>query len=99
MCKRKLEETSKNRKECEKTLEEVNQSCEHTNNKIKDLNERIDDLQTRLERSENLIEELAKEKVRWQELESVLETKLSKLEGDCLISSAFLSYAGVFPNN
>lgn len=55
------------------------------------MNQKMEDLQTRLERSENLIEELAKEKVRWQDLEEILETKLTKLQGDCLISAAFLS--------
>jgi len=62
-----------------------------TNTRIKNENERMEELQTKLERSENLIEEMGKEKVRWQEQEDMLENKLSKLEGDCLISSAFLS--------
>jgi dynein heavy chain 1 len=55
------------------------------------MNLKMEDLQTRLERSENLIEELAKEKDRWINLEKLLETKQSKLQGDCLISAAFLS--------
>jgi len=86
-----VEETNKMLKEGEETLEFINQSYQQTETNIADQNQKMEDLQTRLERSEALIDELAKEKNRWADLEEQLDTKLVKLQGDCLISSTFLS--------
>lgn len=56
-------------------------------------------LKLKLERAAMLVDGLSGERIRWQETVLVLEELFDCLPGDCLISTAFISYLGPFVSN
>ncbi|XP_046433182.1 dynein axonemal heavy chain 2 [Neodiprion fabricii] len=56
-------------------------------------------LKLKLERAAMLVDGLSGERVRWQETVLILEKLFDRLPGDCLISTAFISYLGPFVSN
>lgn len=46
-----------------------------------------------------LVDGLSDEKIRWETTVIDLEENFTNLVGDCLVASAFLSYAGPFVSN
>merc|ERR1719399_2754459 len=63
---------------------------------LKSLKDEAESMQRKLHAASQLIEGLGSERERWtEELKSLSDIKL-RLDGDCLVCSAFLSYAGAF---
>lgn len=60
------------------------------------LRKESEDTEIKLKRAEQLVSGLSGERVRWEESIKRYDASLILLPGDCLISSAFLSYAGPF---
>eukprot|EP00913_Durusdinium_trenchii_P009754 g9162.t1 len=55
-----------------------------------------EELKVKLERAGKLVDGLAGEKVRWTESLGKFDAQQENLFGDCLVSAAFMSYAGPF---
>lgn len=53
----------------------------------------------KLERAAMLVENLAGEKERWEDTVEQLDAFFEFLPGDCLLSTAFISYLGPFVSN
>ena len=84
-------------------LEELNAQLaelyRQLNEKTELLNElrlKEEKLRKQLERAIILVESLSGERERWIETVANLDTQFEKLPGDCLISTAFISYLGPF---
>lgn len=60
------------------------------------LSEQAATMERRLNAAEKLLTGLGREEERWTEDEKGLMIKVHNLTGDCLTTSAFLSYAGPF---
>lgn len=58
----------------------------------------LDDLQVKIDRGDKLISGLSGEKTRWEATLIDLDDQYSKLPGDCILASAFMSYCGPFPS-
>lgn len=58
-----------------------------------------DELKLKLERAAELVDGLSGERIRWQESVESLGEFFDRLPGDCLISTAFISYLGPFVSN
>ncbi|KAF4659064.1 Dynein heavy chain 10, axonemal [Perkinsus olseni] len=71
--------------------EEVKQSAV-----LKALEEEADTMQRKLEAASKLIDGLGSERARWSEDITLQGEKKKRLVGDCLLGSAFISYAGPF---
>ena len=85
--------------ELKEVLERVatlNAQFEASNKESTDLAEMAQNLQTKLERADKLVNGLAGEKVRWEISLSSFDEQQECLFGDCIISAAFMSYAGPF---
>ncbi|EKX36467.1 hypothetical protein GUITHDRAFT_97557 [Guillardia theta CCMP2712] len=54
------------------------------------------ELEAKLDRAQRLVGGLGGERDRWDESATNLESKITKLIGDCAISAAYLSYCGPF---
>ncbi|XP_013098623.2 dynein axonemal heavy chain 2 [Stomoxys calcitrans] len=86
-----------------KKLEELNarlaELYRQLNEKTQLLNElrlKEEKLRKQLERAIILVESLSGERERWIETVASLDKQFEKLPGDCLISTAFMSYLGPF---
>lgn len=53
-------------------------------------------LRLKLERAALLVDCLSGEKIRWEQTVEILDEQYSKLPGDCLVATAFVSYLGPF---
>jgi len=58
-----------------------------------------EETERKLDRAEKLVSGLMGERERWKQSIKQYEGEIKNLVGDCLIASAFLSYAGPFPAN
>eukprot|EP01028_Stygiella_incarcerata_P008770 TRINITY_DN39309_c0_g2_i1.p1 TRINITY_DN39309_c0_g2~~TRINITY_DN39309_c0_g2_i1.p1 ORF type:complete len:4682 (+),score=1220.36 TRINITY_DN39309_c0_g2_i1:150-14195(+) len=50
----------------------------------------------KMQRSESLLQSLSQERVRWQTQSEGFQKEMGTIVGDCLLSSAFLTYMGFF---
>ncbi|XP_051799543.1 dynein axonemal heavy chain 2 isoform X2 [Acanthochromis polyacanthus] len=60
------------------------------------LRKKSDEMEVKLDRAEKLLNELAGERVRWEERVASLDANMGYLVGDCLLAASFLSYMGPF---
>eukprot|EP00731_Ephydatia_muelleri_P035324 Em0114g8a len=96
LSKRELEKIQKDLSEIEGVLSELNKQYEAAMAEKRGLQEEAELMERRLTAAAKLITGLASEKDRWKlELEDLKEKRV-RLLGDCLLSSAFLSYVGAF---
>ena len=86
-----------------KELAEIELKLEELNKNLKEQSEVKDDLEAQAKKmaellaiAERLISGLSSERVRWTDEIAALGSKRTNLDGDCLLSSAFLSYLGAF---
>eukprot|EP00698_Gefionella_okellyi_P021811 TRINITY_DN713_c0_g5_i1.p1 TRINITY_DN713_c0_g5~~TRINITY_DN713_c0_g5_i1.p1 ORF type:complete len:2528 (-),score=851.46 TRINITY_DN713_c0_g5_i1:18-6647(-) len=63
------------------------------------LRQEAEETERKLDRAEKLVSGLMGERERWKTSIKQYEGEIKNLVGDCLIASAFLSYAGPFPAN
>ena len=96
MSKRELDKIQKELSSIETELKTLGQQYEQAMSERKALEEEAELMQRRLSAASKLISGLGSEKVRWQEDFEELKRKQVRLLGDCLLSSAFLSYLGAF---
>lgn len=61
-----------------------------------ELNRKAELLRLKLERAAMLVEGLAGERERWKDTVCELDDRFSRLPGDCLLGTAFISYMGPF---
>ncbi|XP_050440794.1 dynein axonemal heavy chain 2-like [Adelges cooleyi] len=57
---------------------------------------KVDDLKENMERAVQLIDGLSSERMKWNQTVKLLNVRLNDLTGDCILSSAYLSYMGPF---
>uniref|UniRef100_A0A1I8MW68 Dynein axonemal heavy chain 2 n=1 Tax=Musca domestica TaxID=7370 RepID=A0A1I8MW68_MUSDO len=86
-----------------KKLEELNAQLAELYRKLKEKTDLLNELRLKeerlrkqLERAIILVESLSGERERWIETVAQLDKQFEKLPGDCLISTAFMSYLGPF---
>ncbi|KAH0571621.1 Dynein heavy chain [Spironucleus salmonicida] len=84
------EELAKITKQVEQLREDFRKSAA----KKDELKRSAEELETKLQRADKLVNGLASERERWTQKIGELKNDLSKLPGDCLIASAFISYSG-----
>ncbi|KAL3856163.1 hypothetical protein ACJMK2_010948 [Sinanodonta woodiana] len=94
--KRDLEKITNEVNALEKELKELGQKYEEAMSERQKLQEEAEIMERRLIAADKLISGLGSENVRWGNDLDDLKKKRVKLLGDCLISSAFLSYVGAF---
>eukprot|EP00931_Biecheleriopsis_adriatica_P088379 TRINITY_DN62713_c0_g1_i1.p1 TRINITY_DN62713_c0_g1~~TRINITY_DN62713_c0_g1_i1.p1 ORF type:complete len:1031 (+),score=254.49 TRINITY_DN62713_c0_g1_i1:369-3095(+) len=99
----KLEAKNKSLREANAELKKVqdlvkglNDQFTASNNEKDTLARTAAELQLKLERAGKLVDGLAGEKVRWTESLGNFDVQQENLFGDCVVSSAFMSYAGPF---
>jgi len=63
------------------------------------LKNKIQECELKLERAQKLTEGLSEEKIRWANDIKTLETRMTLLPGDSIISAGMISYAGAFTSN
>ncbi|XP_068978772.1 dynein axonemal heavy chain 2 [Bombus flavifrons] len=109
----KLQAALKSLKEKEQALEEAMQQLQRLQEKLKKLQEMYDAkmkekeeliklaelLKLKLERAAMLVDGLSGERIRWENTVASLAEFFDWLPGDCLISTAFVSYLGPFVSN
>lgn len=96
MSKRELDKMQKELSAIETQLKTLGDQYEEAMSEKRKLEEEADLMQRRLTAASKLISGLGSERVRWQEDLEELRKKRVRLLGDCLLSSAFLSYLGAF---
>ncbi|KAI9101992.1 dynein heavy chain and region D6 of dynein motor-domain-containing protein [Phlyctochytrium arcticum] len=101
-----LEKKQKSMREAKAKLQEIQDKLIELKTQYDDkvgLKEKLrqDSEQTELKllRAEQLVSGLAGERGRWEKSIKNYEEAMAFLPGDCLLASAFLSYAGPFPSN
>jgi len=77
-------------------LEELNKELSEQSAVKDDLTAQAAKMSALLAVAERLISGLSSERVRWTDEIAALGANRTKLDGDCLLSSAFLSYMGAF---
>eukprot|EP01029_Cantina_marsupialis_P011410 TRINITY_DN2544_c0_g2_i1.p1 TRINITY_DN2544_c0_g2~~TRINITY_DN2544_c0_g2_i1.p1 ORF type:complete len:1685 (+),score=666.38 TRINITY_DN2544_c0_g2_i1:710-5056(+) len=77
-------------------IAELSANFETANSELIVLKEQATIMERRLNAANKLIAGLSSEKSRWAEDVDKLQITASKLVGDCLLSSSFLSYVGAF---
>lgn len=80
----------------QKTLDKLNSRYETAMLRRQELQEETDIMMRRLIAADKLMSGLASEQKRWTEDLAALYIEQSRLIGNCLLSSSFLSYAGPF---
>lgn len=75
-------------------LQTLRQQFEEKTSEQQSLQQKADVMSRRLEAASRLIAGLESERTRWTRDMIDLEAKKTQLVGDCLLTSAFLSYAG-----
>ena len=93
---RELVETKAELKSLQNELKQLSTQFEEKSARQQDLKESAELMANRLAAAERLISGLSSEKVRWTNEMQELNSRKERLVGDCLITSAFLSYAGTF---
>jgi len=58
--------------------------------------EQAEELKNKLDKSSKLIDELSKEKTEWIRTANRIDVEFDRLPGDCVLSTAFVSYMGPF---
>ncbi|XP_072163343.1 dynein axonemal heavy chain 10-like [Diadema setosum] len=94
--KRDLDRINNEVASLEKELAELGQKYEDAMSEKRTLQEEAEIMERRLIAADKLISGLGSENVRWtKDLEELRQRRI-RLLGDCLVSSAFLSYVGAF---
>eukprot|EP00792_Barthelona_sp_PAP020_P009037 TRINITY_DN3265_c0_g2_i1.p1 TRINITY_DN3265_c0_g2~~TRINITY_DN3265_c0_g2_i1.p1 ORF type:complete len:4670 (+),score=1289.10 TRINITY_DN3265_c0_g2_i1:29-14038(+) len=100
-----LEIKQSNLREAEERVAELKQKIEDLNllyaekdNYKKELERQAKETEDKLRRADSIVNGLADERGRWEETIALYEIDIDNLPGDCLLASAFLSYAGPFPS-
>eukprot|EP00435_Cladocopium_sp_Y103_P031168 s634_g7.t2 len=83
-------------KKVQDLVKNLNDQFNSSNNEKETLARTAEELKVKLERAGKLVDGLAGEKVRWTESLGKFDTQQENLFGDCLVSAAFMSYAGPF---
>ncbi|XP_059165934.1 dynein axonemal heavy chain 10-like isoform X2 [Physella acuta] len=94
--KRDLEKVTKEVQALEEELKELNSKYEKAMTEKQALEEEARIMERRLIAADKLISGLGSENIRWSKDLEDLKQKRVQLLGDCLVSSAFLSYVGAF---
>ncbi|GMH41526.1 hypothetical protein BSKO_09436 [Bryopsis sp. KO-2023] len=108
--RKKVAESEKNLRIAQKDLTKIKNELEKLNTQLEtlrsqfeektseqqDLQQKADVMARRLEAASRLIAGLDSERVRWTSDMNELEENRTRLVGDCLLTSSFLSYAGGF---
>lgn len=63
---------------------------------IEVINTELESVSNRVVRADALLNSLQEEKARWQSTSESFNQQMATLIGDCLLSSAFLTYSGIF---
>lgn len=87
--RRKLEELSE-------MLARLRKEYENKLHEKEELERKAELLRLKLERAALLVECLAGEKDRWQQTVETLDDAFTRMPGDCLLATAFVSYVGPF---
>jgi len=93
---RELAETKAELKSLQAELKQLSSQFEEKSAKQQDLKQSAELMANRLNAAERLITGLSSEKIRWTTEMQELRARKEKLIGDCLLTSAFLCYAGTF---
>ena len=101
-----MDETEKNERESQEmgqVIEELEQKIEEYKREYADLiaqaeaiKNEMKSVESKVSRSEGLLNNLGSEQGRWQETSANFRAQMATLAGDCLLSSAFVAYAGYF---
>ncbi|XP_071826175.1 dynein axonemal heavy chain 10-like isoform X2 [Apostichopus japonicus] len=94
--KRDLDRINAEVKSLEDELAELGRKYEEAINEKQALQEEAEIMERRLIAADKLISGLGSENVRWTKDLEELKSRRIRLLGDCLVSSAFLSYVGAF---
>lgn len=78
------------------TLLKLQMAYEEKLQQKEELNRKAELLRLKLERAFILVDGLSGEKIRWTETVGTLDQNFEYLPGDCLLSTAFISYLGPF---
>eukprot|EP00439_Symbiodinium_sp_Y106_P074245 s170_g14.t1 len=93
---KQLREANAELKKVQDLVKNLNDQFSASNNEKETLARTAEELKIKLERAGKLVDGLAGEKVRWTESLGKFDVQQECLFGDCLISAAFMSYAGPF---
>lgn len=63
---------------------------------VQNIKNEMGKVQDKVKRSQQLIQNLSAERIRWEESSRNFKEQMSCLVGDVLLSSAFLTYIGFF---
>lgn len=94
-----LAEAKAKQREVKEKLEKLQKDYEEKLATKEELRKKAELTELRLDRAAKLVSGLAGERVRWEQSVKQLEKDMGFLVGDCLVASAFLSYAGPFLSN
>ncbi|XP_064612357.1 LOW QUALITY PROTEIN: dynein axonemal heavy chain 10-like [Liolophura sinensis] len=94
--KRELDKISNEVASLENDLKQLGEKYESAMSEKMKLQEEAEIMERRLVAADKLISGLSSERLRWTSDLEVLKEKRVRLLGDCLVSSAFLSYVGAF---
>eukprot|EP00928_Gymnodinium_smaydae_P048232 TRINITY_DN3222_c2_g2_i2.p1 TRINITY_DN3222_c2_g2~~TRINITY_DN3222_c2_g2_i2.p1 ORF type:complete len:3935 (+),score=1014.18 TRINITY_DN3222_c2_g2_i2:1731-11807(+) len=83
-------------KEVQEQVQKLKDQFEASNNRKEELTKAAEIMKIKLERAEKLMTGLAGEKVRWEISLGNFDSMQGNLFGDCIVSAAFMSYAGPF---
>mmetsp|Transcript_64893 Transcript_64893/g.119431 ORF Transcript_64893/g.119431 Transcript_64893/m.119431 type:complete len:4522 (+) Transcript_64893:77-13642(+) len=93
---KELEKANADLKKIQDLVQSLKDQFEASNSEKEELAQTAEELKIKLERAEKLVTGLAGEKGRWEVSLGNFDTQQENLYGDCIISSAFMSYAGPF---
>lgn len=79
-----------------KQLNEAIETQVKKQTRLDELTEQATTMERRLNAAEKLLSGLGREEIRWTKDQEEITEKIICLTGDCLTSSAFLSYSGPF---
>jgi len=93
---KQLREANAELKKVQEMVKGLNDQFNSSNNEKETLARTAEELKVKLERAGKLVDGLAGEKVRWTDSLGKFDIQQECLFGDCLVSAAFMSYAGPF---
>jgi len=93
---RDLENAQAELKRVQDMVQKLQDEYDRSNAQMVELQQTAEELRTKLERAEALISGLAGEQTRWEQSLVTFNQQQENLYGDCIISAAFMSYAGPF---
>jgi dynein heavy chain len=93
---RELEKANADLAKIQKQVQDLKDQFDSSNKEKDDLTSQAEEMKIKLERAEKLMSGLAGEKGRWEISLGGFDAQQDNLFGDCVISSAFMSYAGPF---